>query len=52
MRITQDVREYAARTGVESEQALEQGLREKAQEFRRAGASVYVGEIGVKAQGE
>ncbi len=34
MRITQDVREYAARRGVRPEEALEIGMREKAAEFR------------------
>ena len=52
MRITQDVREYAARKGLAEDQALEQGLQEKAEEFRRAGASVYVGGIGPKSSPE
>jgi phosphomethylpyrimidine synthase len=52
MRITQDVREYAARKGLAEDQALEQGLQEKAEEFRRAGASVYVGIIGAKTTPE
>jgi len=42
MKITQDVREYAAGKGVADEaQALEQGLAEKAAEFRAQGAQVY-----------
>jgi phosphomethylpyrimidine synthase len=50
MRITQDVREYAARHGLDTDEALQHGMEEKAEEFRRAGgSSVYVGEIGVKA---
>jgi phosphomethylpyrimidine synthase len=52
MRITQDVREYAARKGLADDQALEHGLQEKADEFRRAGASVYVGGIGPKSSRE
>ncbi|RMG56121.1 MAG: phosphomethylpyrimidine synthase ThiC [Acidobacteria bacterium] len=42
MRITQDVREYAARKGIEAEQALEAGLEEKAREFRQGGGKIYV----------
>jgi phosphomethylpyrimidine synthase len=41
MKITQDVREYAARIGVAEEQALEAGLKEKSSEFRSAGAEIY-----------
>jgi phosphomethylpyrimidine synthase len=41
MKITQDVRDYAAGLGVSAEQALEQGLEAKAVEFRRQGAEVY-----------
>jgi phosphomethylpyrimidine synthase len=41
MRITQDVREYARAHGLETEAALEAGMREKSDEFRRTGAEVY-----------
>jgi len=42
MKITQDVREYAAAKGVADEaRALEEGLAEKAAEFRAQGAQVY-----------
>jgi phosphomethylpyrimidine synthase len=41
MRITQDVRDYAAEKGLAVDQALEAGLREKAEEFRRRGADLY-----------
>src|SRR3954471_651994 len=41
MKITQDVREYAAKQGVEEKQALEQGMKEKAQEFVQQGAELY-----------
>jgi phosphomethylpyrimidine synthase len=41
MRITQDVREYARVHGLETEAALEAGMREKSDEFRRTGAEVY-----------
>jgi len=42
MRISQDVREYAARHGVGEDQAIELGLKEKAAEFVAAGAEVYL----------
>ncbi|MDY6942088.1 MAG: phosphomethylpyrimidine synthase ThiC [Pseudomonadota bacterium] len=42
MKITQDVREYAARQGIDNvEQAVEQGMAEKADEFRRSGGELY-----------
>ncbi len=41
MKITQDVREFAARQGVDERRALEAGLEEKAIEFRRKGAQIY-----------
>jgi phosphomethylpyrimidine synthase len=41
MRITQDVREYAEKHGLDESVALEAGLRDKAQEFRQAGALLY-----------
>jgi len=41
MKITQDVREFAASIGVGEERALEAGLEAKAQEFREAGAEIY-----------
>jgi phosphomethylpyrimidine synthase len=41
MKITQDVREYAATHGVSEDQALAQGMRDKADEFRRAGGDLY-----------
>ena len=42
MKITQDVREYAARQGIEKiPVAIEKGLQEKAQEFKNAGAEIY-----------
>ncbi len=41
MKITQDVRDYAASQGLAEEQALKQGLEEKSIEFRKAGAQIY-----------
>ncbi len=41
MKITQDVRDYAARKGVGVDAAVTAGLQEKAQEFREQGAELY-----------
>jgi len=41
MKITEEVREYAARQGVEEAAALEAGMKEKSEEFRQAGAEIY-----------
>ena len=41
MKITQDVREYAAKQGVSEDEALKQGLEEKAREFVEQGAEIY-----------
>ena len=41
MKITQDVRDYAAEHGVDEAAVLEAGMADKAAEFRQAGAEVY-----------
>jgi phosphomethylpyrimidine synthase len=41
MKITQDVREYAASQGVSEKEALNKGMQEKAQEFVEQGAEIY-----------
>ncbi len=41
MRISQDVRDYAEQKGMDLATAVEIGLKEKADEFRDAGAEVY-----------
>ena len=41
MKITQDVRDYAAQKGLEDQAALEAGMQEKAQEFKRSGGKIY-----------
>ena len=41
MKITQDVRDYAAEHGVDESVALEAGMAEKSAEFREQGAEVY-----------
>jgi len=42
MEITQQVRDYARREGLEVGQALEQGMTEKAEEFKKRGSSIYL----------
>jgi phosphomethylpyrimidine synthase len=42
MKITQEVRDYAAQQGVGEDVVLEEGLRAKAQEFRDKGAEIYI----------
>ncbi|MGA3172531.1 MAG: phosphomethylpyrimidine synthase ThiC [Chthoniobacteraceae bacterium] len=41
MRITEDVRKYAAEQGIGEQEALEAGMREKAREFVANGSEVY-----------
>jgi len=41
MKITQDVRDYAAEHGMEAFEAIDEGMAEKAAEFREQGAEVY-----------
>jgi phosphomethylpyrimidine synthase len=41
MQITQEVREYAQTHGVDEGRAIDEGLREKAAEFRSRGSEVY-----------
>jgi phosphomethylpyrimidine synthase len=48
MKITQDVRDYAAQIGVGDQAALEAGMKEKAEEFKKAGLKIYQ-EVGSNA---
>ena len=41
MKITQDVRDYAAKQGVTEDQALQQGMEQKSKEFKDKGAEIY-----------
>jgi len=43
MKITEDVRKYAAENGYGDENAVDTGLRDKAEEFRRSGGEIYTG---------
>ena len=42
MKITQDVREYAASKDLDEQKALDKGMEEKAKEFRETGSNLYV----------
>ena len=41
MRITQDVRDFALKMGLDEQAALQAGMEEKAQEFREKGGKIY-----------
>src|SRR5205823_10808332 len=41
MKITEDVRKFAAEQGISEEAALEGGLKDKAREFQEAGGEIY-----------
>ncbi len=42
MKISEDVRQYAAEQGIAEEEALAKGMEEKSKEFVKAGSEVYV----------
>ncbi len=52
MKITQDVREYAATLGMESTYAIEAGMQQKSAEFRERGGEVYLRTDAVAADAE
>jgi phosphomethylpyrimidine synthase len=41
IKITEDVRKYAAEQGLAEEEALKAGMAEKSREFSRTGAEIY-----------
>ena len=41
MKISEEVREYAAKEGLTDEEAIEKGMEEKAQEFAEKGSEIY-----------
>jgi len=41
MKITQDVRDYAAQLQVDEQKAIQIGMKEKAEEFKKTGAEIY-----------
>jgi len=42
MKISQEVRDYAAQKEIDDQKALEEGMQEKAQEFKEKGSEVYL----------
>jgi phosphomethylpyrimidine synthase len=42
MKITQDVRNYAQEHGLDTEEAIEEGMRKKSEEFKDKGSEVYL----------
>ena len=42
MKISEDVRQYAAAQGLSDEEALQRGMAEKSQEFQEKGAEIYL----------
>ncbi|MFQ5691619.1 MAG: phosphomethylpyrimidine synthase ThiC [Nitrospinota bacterium] len=42
MKITQDIRDYAAERGIDPARAVEAGMKEKAREFVESGSSLYL----------
>jgi hypothetical protein len=41
MKITEDVRKYAAEQGIAEEEALKKGMEEKSKEFTEKGSELY-----------
>ena len=41
MKITQDVRDYAAQQGISEDKALQEGMAQKADEFKKRGSEIY-----------
>ena len=42
MKITQEVREYAAQNGLSEDAALDKGMALKSSEFKAAGGEIYI----------
>ena len=45
MKITEDVRKYAAEQGVSEQEALRKGMDEKSREFVKKGAELYTQDL-------
>jgi phosphomethylpyrimidine synthase len=41
MKITQDVRDYATQLQVDEQTAIQIGMKEKAEEFKKSGSEIY-----------
>jgi phosphomethylpyrimidine synthase len=42
MKITQEVREYAAQRGIDEAKALDEGMAGKSAEFKAGGGEIYI----------
>ena len=42
MKITQEVREFAARQGVSEDHALSEGMAQKSAQFKASGGEIYI----------
>ncbi len=42
MKITQDVRDFAASLGLDEDQALDEGMKRKSEEFKESGSEIYI----------
>ena len=42
MKITQDVRDYAEENGLATEEAVTEGMQQKAREFAEKGSEIYL----------
>lgn len=42
MKISQDVRDYAEENGLNDDAVLEEGMKEKAEEFKKSGSEIYI----------
>ena len=41
MKISDEVREYAEKNGLQTEEAILSGMKEKADEFKQSGSEIY-----------
>jgi len=51
MRISQDVRDLAGHSGENPQDLIDQGMKDKAREFRSAGAAIYVDSLQLSRSG-
>ncbi|NSL50980.1 phosphomethylpyrimidine synthase ThiC [Calidifontibacillus erzurumensis] len=42
MRISHDIRQYAAENNMDTQEAIEKGMKEKAEQFKQAGSNLYL----------
>jgi phosphomethylpyrimidine synthase len=42
MKISQEVRDFAAQQGIDEAQAVDLGMQNKSEEFKRAGSEIYI----------